>query len=180
MRCEFTVRIDTESRRSIVSNWIGRLKSSDEENERKTQLQKELRLHRARVISAKSPAFWERLMDCLQSDSDEMRKAFSSDNSRQCSFTAQGTSCILRSHAHPSVTFNLKLNVEGQTLDADWVSAGRIEQHFPDSGKSPKEFRLEVDESERIFVSLNEYIFTDPAHLAEHLVKRVCGIKDWI
>ncbi len=175
MRIEFTVRLDTEVRHSVMSDWITRLKREEEEAEKASELSTKRRLHEAKGITAKAPAFWEDLVDCLKDDASRLREAFPQDNERQCSVALRGNSCSVQGQKAPFTVLNLTFNVDGMCIDARWDSGDRKREQ---PTRRSTRFNLRLNVAEDLYVSNEDQTYTNPAHLAEYLIKRVCNIKD--
>jgi hypothetical protein len=175
MDMEFTFRLSTTPKeRSVMSDWISKLKSSDDEARKKEQREIDLRLHRAAVAKAKAPFFWSSLLDCLKSDCTKLAEVFPDDVSRQCSFGAQGENgFVLTGHAAHRKLLRLTLNLNAMTLDEEIFSDGDTQRQSQRSS-----FKLDVDSNDEFKLSQGVDLFTSPASFAETLIKRVCEIKD--
>lgn len=157
-----------------MSDWIKSLKREDDEAEKASELSTKLRLHEAKGITAKAPAFWNDLVDCLRDDAAQLRETFPQDNERQCSVSPRGNSCSVQGQKAPFTVLNLSLNLDGMCIDARWDSGDRKREQ---PTQSSTRFNLRLDVAEDLFVSDGSQTHTTPAHLAEYLIKRVCNIK---
>jgi len=157
-----------------MSDWIERLKNEDDETAKATEMGVTLRLHEAKVVTAKAPAFWQDLCDRLQQYSYRLRETFPRDNERQCSVTTSGNSCLILGQKAPFTALDLTLNLNGMCLDARWDSGDRKREPPTRSNSS---FKFQLDDTEEVFVVQGNQNYADPAHLAEYLIRRVCNMK---
>src|SRR5271170_781731 len=102
-----------------MPDWIDKLKEKNKALAASGQTQEELRLHRARVIRAKAPEFWNSFIEQLQADSSKLKETFPNDTSCQCTVIKTAMDCELRGCKLPWRELSMRLNVDGQSVDID-------------------------------------------------------------
>jgi hypothetical protein len=73
-----------------MSDWIKELKSAADAATSKKGHEAEMRLHCAEVIRARAPAFWQALVERLQTDCPRLNDTFPNDLSHECIFSPDG------------------------------------------------------------------------------------------
>src|ERR1035441_6938327 len=77
----FRVEFNLEVR---MSDWIDDWKKQRDAQREEERAKEQLRLHKAAMIRAKLPGFWELLVRCVGEDAEQLRQAFPSDEAFHC------------------------------------------------------------------------------------------------
>lgn len=152
-----------------MSDWIKKLREHVDEDVKTKQHESEMRLHRATLIRAKAPAFWQSLTERVKADCQKLSEAFRDDLSRQCSFEMNRHD-VFQVQGHPnarSVTLRLHLNLEGL----------RIDQELFTGLDSPQRTALnfDLDKNEKLFITGIAGMIGAPEDCSEPLIKQVIG-----
>ena len=160
-----------------MSDWIDKLKKSEQGKLSDLSRQEEIRLHKAKIIRAKMPAFWETLRERVEADCNKLRAEFPADKYRNCfvigvlpgRFTIKGGGL-------PQRILDLELNLDG-------LCVGTFESEMRDRGytavrtKGNGEIGIEVGDAEELQFRFSGTLHRDIESLSEHLVSYVARIR---
>jgi hypothetical protein len=172
---EFSLREQAKHTGGSMSDWIDKMKSSDERNSQFNREQAASRLHKAKMISAKAPQVWEILIGQIKADSEKLNETFPDDVSRQCDFIQRDLDYTLQNRKLPIRILGLSLNLEGHQINMREATRHSIEYQPELKPESPVLFKLDANDNLQFEWLGRSY--TDPALLSEQFIKRVCGIK---
>jgi len=151
-----------------MSDWINSMKSKDDDAARQAQNELGLRLHRAEVIRAKAPIFWESLMDSLKSDCIKLAEMFPNDLSRHCRFTSDDkTSCTLQGNTDTRDTLRLTFSVQSMSIRQQFLTGMNVRE------KSDSSLEFDLGDHEELFLRGISGKICLPEIAAECLIKRV-------
>lgn len=156
-----------------MSDWITKLKQSDDDAARKAQTEDELRLHKAKVVEAKAPSFWESVLDQLEEDCVKLSKAFPNEFRRQCAFARQGLGCELHGHAEGNRILRLSLDAKGTAIDHELISGIGNDRRSRRSSLA-----ILADSQESLYLMEDTFRFNSSEIIAEAFIKRVCEIYE--
>ena len=155
-----------------MTDWIDKLAEKDKAQAEDRRTQEELRLHKAKMISAKAPEFYNALIERLQVDSSKLREKFPNDRSRQCDVVKAALDWEIRGCKLPWRIVNMRLNVAGQIVDiAETVREAR-DRVVPD-GRD--QIKITVNDDEELEFTYRGRRHVTPDSLAEALIQRVYG-----
>jgi len=155
-----------------MPDWIDKIAEKDKAQAGQRQTQEELRLHRAKVISAKAPEWWDALIERLQADCSKLRETFPDDRRRHCSVIRNGLDWELQGCKLPWKILNMRLNANGQSVDiVESVKEAR-DRTVP-SGRDA--IKIAVDSDEGLTFTYRGHAHTTPESLSQALILHVCG-----
>lgn len=176
-----TVRIEVgralelaEMRGATVPDWIDKLAEKDKAQAEDRRTQEELRLHKAKVISAKAQDVFDVLIERLQADSSKLRETFPTDRSRQCDVVKAGLDWEIRGCKLPWRIVNMRLNVAGQIVDIVESIREARDRVVPD-GRD--QIKITVNDDEELEFAYRGRAHVMPDSLAEALIQRACGMN---
>jgi hypothetical protein len=172
---EFAVNDQAKHMGGCMSDWIDRMKSTEERNSQFNQEQTASRLHKAKMILAKAPRVWEVLIGQIKEDSEKLNRTFPDDTSRQCDFIQRDLEYTLQNRQLPIRILSLSLNLNGHQIDMREATKHSIEYQPVLKPESPVLFKL--DANDNLQFEWFGKLYVDPALLSEQFIKRVCGIK---
>ncbi len=160
-----------------MSDWIDKLKESEQGKLSDLSRQEEIRLHKAKIIRAKMPAFWEALRERVEADCNKLRAEFPADKHRNCFVTGvlPGRFTI-KGGGLPQRILDLELNLDG-------LCVGTFESEMRDRGqtavrtKGNGEIGIEVGDAEELQFRFSGTLHRDIESLSEHLVSYVARIR---
>ena len=159
----------------IVSDWIDRLAEHDKAQAESLRTKDELRLHRARVISAKAPEWWSAVIEQLQADCSKLRSTFPGDRGRQCNVIKNGLEWELQGCKPPWIILNMRLNLDGQSVGiVESIKDARDRNAV--AGYSRDEIKIGVTSDESLEFTYKDHTYYNPASLAQALIMNVCRI----
>src|SRR5271156_5943231 len=100
-------------RGETMTDWIDKLAEKDKVQAEEHRTSEELRLHKAKVISARAQEFYDALIERLQADASKLREKFRKDKSRQCNVIKNGIDWEIQGCKLPWRIVNMRLNVAG-------------------------------------------------------------------
>ena len=154
-----------------MSNWIDQIKQEDERQVHAKRKDDELHLHVSGIVQAKAPAFWKGLIDQIQIDLNTLRDTFPNDNRRQGDLIQRGQKYELQGKKLPITILELSLDLNRLCIEVQKsVRTDRTDQslfHPIDP------IKMNVDINDELYLSWRTARFTDPAALAESLIKTV-------
>jgi hypothetical protein len=156
-----------------MSDWIQRLAEGEAAQTERQRLQSELRLHNARIIRAKMPEFWDAVLEQLRADSARLAQVFSGDRGRQCQLIEIGTGCQLQGCKLPWRILDMRLNVEGLSVDIV-ESIRESRDRTIRSGRD--QIKITVNTGEELELIYRSTRHTTPESLAQHLISHVLGL----
>jgi len=152
-----------------MTDWIDKLAEKDKVQAADRRTQEELRLHKAKVISAKASGFYDALIERLQGDSSKLGETFPNDRSRQCDVVKAGLDWEIRGCKLPWRIVNLRLNVAGQIVDIV-ESIREARDRVVDAGRD--EIRITVNDDEELEFTYRGRKHVTPDSLAQALIQR--------
>jgi hypothetical protein len=155
-----------------MPDWIDKVEENDKTQAEKRARQEELRLHRAKVITAKAPEWWDAVIERLQADSSKLREKFPNDTSRQCTIAKSGNDWELQGCKLPWKILNMQLNVAGQCVDimeSERESRDKVRQ------VERTQIKITVNSDEELEFRYQSSAHVVPALLAQALIRYVCG-----
>ena len=105
-----------------MSDWIDDWKKQRDAQREEERAKEQLRLHKAAMIRAKLPGFWELLVRCVGEDAEQLRQAFPSDEAFHCEIARDARPVadrplIIQRAKHPYRRIEIRLNLDGQLLE---------------------------------------------------------------
>lgn len=156
----------------LMSDWIDKLAEKDKANAALRQTQEELRLHRAKVISAKAPARWSAVIERLKADCSKLRNTFPDDKGRQCHVIENGLYCDLQGCKPPRMVLSMRLNVDGQSVDnVESMKDDHDTRVIPDARDT---IQIGVASDESLEFTFKGHAYHTPETLAQALIMYVC------
>lgn len=179
MRIEIAVKLDVrriseiaETRGGIMPDWIDKLAEKDRAQAERRQTQEELRLHNAKVIRAKASEWWDAVIERLQADCSKLRETFPQDQHRQCNLINNGMDWELSGCKLPWKILNLRLNVDGQSVDIV-ESIREARDRTAPVGRDA--IKIGVRSDEWMEFTFKGRAYQTPESLAQALILYVCG-----
>jgi|CZKY01.1.fsa_nt_gi hypothetical protein len=148
-----------------MSDWIDKLAASDRAQAESHKTQDELRLHKAKIIAAKAPEFWNAVIERLGVDSTKLRETFPDDRSRQCSLIKNGMDWELSGCKLPWRILSFRLNVDGQLVDIVESRKEALDRTVP---KGRDQIRITVNSDEDLEFRYRGTTHVTPDSLAQH------------
>ena len=155
-----------------MPDWIDKLKERNKSLAASGQTQEDLRLDRAKVISAKAPKFWNSFIEQLQADSSKLKETFPSNPSCQCTVIKTAIDCELRGCKLPWRELSIRLNVDGQSVDIDERKREAPDRIIP---AGHDRITITVNDDEVLEFTHKGRAHITPGSLAQHLIEYVCG-----
>jgi hypothetical protein len=155
-----------------MPDWIDKLAEKDKVLAGGRKTQEELRLHKARVISAKAQEFYDALIERLRSDSSKLRETFQDNRSRQCDVVTNGIDWEIRGCKLPWRVINMRLNIAGQIVDIAESKRETRDRVVPD-GRD--QIKITVNGDEELEFMYRGQTHLTPDSLAQALIERACG-----
>jgi len=176
MRLELTVKAEfyrdptpVETKGEIMSDWIDKLAEKDKAQAERRRTQEELRLHRAKVISAKAPAWWSAVIEQLQSDCSKLRNTFPDNKGNAIK---NGLDWDIQGCKPPWIILSMRLNADGQSVDiVESIKDDRDKSVVPDTRD---EIKIGVASDESLEFTHKGHTYNTPKSLAQALVMYVC------
>jgi hypothetical protein len=156
-----------------VTDWIDKLAASDQPKAEQNRTQDELQLHKAKIIEAKAPEFWEALIETVRNDCEKLRKMFPDDRSRHCNLVKSGIDWTLHGSKLPWRILILQFNPKGQSVD---ISEGVQETRDRITRSAPDQIKISANRDDELEFVYRNRAHTTPASLAQHLISYVCEI----
>ena len=157
-----------------MTDWIDELATRDKAKAEQNRTQDELRLHRAKIIEAKAPEFWDALIEKLSSDCPRLRKMFPDDRNRHCNLVKSGIDWTLQGSKLPWRILILHFNPKGQSVD---ISEGVQETRDRTTRSEPDQVKISANRDDELEFVYRNKTHTTPASLAQHLISYVCDIE---
>jgi hypothetical protein len=177
MRLRVMVELETYGG-DAVSDWIDKLKKNEQSQLSEKNSQDEMRLHKAKIIRSKMPAFLEMLKERVEADCNKLRAEFPTNKHRDCFVTGvRPDRFTIKGGGLPQRNLDLELNVDG-------LCVGIFESEILDRGqpaiqtKGNREIGIEVDEEEQLQFRFRGKLHRDIESLSEHLVSYVARIQE--
>lgn len=159
-----------------MSDWIDNLRKQEGQQKEAVARFDAVRLHNAKVIGAKSPALWDALIAQIGADLTRLREAFPNDIKWHFDLIQRGHVYTLQSKTFPISSIQLTLNLDAGYVE---VSQGLKRSRTEQPVLLPKEsIAFVLTNDEEVAFSWKSDFFTDPALLAEQLIKSVCRLPD--
>jgi hypothetical protein len=155
-----------------VNDWIDNEKAAEEAQTEDRRLNGQLRLHKAKLISAKVPGFWTACLERLRSICEKLRVVYPNDLSKQCSLGNDGAVWTLQGCKTPWKILQMQLNVIGQSVD---IFEGRKESRDRTAPVGPDQISIKVNEDDEIEFYFRGARYLTPDSMAEGLAKYVRG-----
>jgi hypothetical protein len=151
----------------VVSKITSRIRQADEE----AALRDKLQLHRAELIAARAPIFFQDVVTRLQQNLNRLvaRLDFGSTGIQTTLNQSSATSIAITRARHPFVNATVELKIAGQMILASWRKANPD----PTAGvqTSSITFTLKVDADDNVIVCTSEETFFTGIELAGHLTE---------
>jgi hypothetical protein len=155
-----------------MSDWIDKLAEKDKEQAESRRTQEELRLHRAKIISAKALAWWSDVIEQLQADCSKLRNMFPDNKGRQCNVIKNGLDWDIQGCKLPWIILSMRLNADGQSVDiVESIKDGRDKSVVPDSRD---EIKIGIASDESLEFTHKGHTYHTPKSLAQALIMYVC------
>lgn len=84
-----------------MSRWIEKLKQDEQAKRRETQRDQEAENRRTRIVDAKAPGVWSKVIDQVKADVDELRRTFPGDSSKDMQFLHRECGFVVRRSGFP-------------------------------------------------------------------------------
>ena len=159
-----------------MTHWIDKLVANDQAKTEQHRTQDELRLHRAKIIEAKTPAFWDAVLRQLGSDCAKLRDSCPDDSSRHCNLFKSGIDWELQSSKLPWRILNMRLNAKGQSVDI--VESIKEARDTPATPAPSEQIKISVNSDDELQFQYRGRLHTTPDSLAEYLIRHVCDIRE--
>lgn len=156
-----------------MTDWIDKLAASDQVKAEQSRTRDELRLHRAKIIEAKAPEFWDAVLEKLRSDCAKLRDTFPDDPSRHCNLTKAGIDWELQGSKLPIL--NMRFNPKGHSVDI-FESIKEARDKTAASVRGQIKISVNKDDELEFHYRSKTHIATDS--LAQHLISLVCNILE--
>lgn len=178
MRLRVMVELETHGG-GVVSDWIDKLKKSEQSQLSEKNRQEEMRLHKAKIVRAKAPTFWDALKERVEADCNKLRAEFPADNHRNCFVTGvlPGRFTI-KGGGLPQRILDLELSLDGLCIGT-FESEMRDRSQPAVQTKGNGEIGIEVGDDEELQFRFNGKLHKDIESLSEHLVSYVARIREW-
>jgi len=157
-----------------MSDWIDDLKQRDQDVTDEARRRENLRLHRAKIIEAKAPAFWKAVIQQVEKDCSKLRETFRDDTSRQCEVSINGETLQLRGRRFPSRIISLSPNFSGQCIEVR--EAKQLDQLMSPIVEQTASIKVTANADEEIDLEFMGRRYSMPASLSEALVKRTLAL----
>jgi hypothetical protein len=155
-----------------MSDWIDKVEEGDKAQAEKRARQEELRLHKAKVITANAPPWWNSVIEQLQTDSAKLREKFPNETERQCTLIKSASDWELQGCKLPWKILNMQLNVPGQCVD---ITESKRESRDKVTQVGKTQIKITVNADEELEFRYQASAYLVPAELAQALIRYVCG-----
>ena len=157
-----------------MSSLIDDLKKQDAQQQEATANLNAIRLHNAGVVRAKAPDLWTLLIAEIDTILTQLREAFPSDLSRHGDLTSGGDSFTIQGKKLPISIMKLTLNLGGTCINVHQALKRDFGEHPKLMPNKPIDFI--VTRYEDVVFFWKDRTYTDPAALAEQLIKLACRL----
>jgi len=162
-----------------MSDYIQDEKSRLEQEAGREELKEQIRLHKAAVIRAKVPDFWNVVIQKLKADCERCAATFPNNGQRNPILTEKENGFQLRNTGFPARVFDAVLRVEG--LFVKVLRRGQSDQYSPIQDAGQEDIRIEVDSSEDIRLVTSQWeLFQTPEDVAQYFISAVCQFKRFV
>lgn len=155
-----------------MNDWIDNEKAAADAQAEDRKVDGLLRLHKAKLISAKAPWFWNACLECLHSDSEKLRATFPNEMSKQFALMSDGIVCTIQGCKVPWKILQMQLNVVGQSVD---ISEGRKESRNKTIPVGSDQIAIKINTEDEIEFYFRGVRYLAPNDLAAGLAKYVRG-----
>jgi hypothetical protein len=152
-----------------MSDWIQKLRTSEDLNREKQSEEHRLRLHKSRMIDAKLPEFWATVVQSTEAQALELMRVFPEREEYQTEFTiTENGGFVLRQIHGKQAELSAWLDTKGQAITTERRSRSQ-DKAFREN------FRGQVTVQDYVYV-VGTKSYSKPESLAESFVKHVCSI----
>lgn len=158
-----------------MTDWIDKLAASEQAKAEQNRTQDELRLHRAKIIEAKAPEFWDAVLEKLRSDCAKLRDTFPDDRSRHCNLIKSGIDWELQGSKLPLGILNMRFNPKGHSVD---IFESIKEARDKTAASVRDQIKISVNKDDELEFHYRSKTHIAPDSLAQHLISFVCNIRE--